>query len=635
MFRKTNYIFLVIIFISSVLAAQDKNIPDYSTTPRKDVPVEYTWKIDDLYSSIDAWQKDKENVKTLAAQVDSKKIGWTDSPQKMLEMFELNDEINLIGSKLFAYASNQSNVDLSNSDYNIMKGELQSIFVELGTKFTFFRDDLLKMKKEKLDEFYKKEPRLEGYRFSIESILLLKDHTLPQDQEKILSLVGLMSSPSQAANYLRDVDMPAPEITLSDGTKVTLNTANYMRYRGSKNAADRTLVMTTFYGNLYKYKNTFAALLDGAMKQQLFYAKARNYKDCLEAKLFGDNIDESVYHTLIKNVHENLEPLQRYLKLRKQMLGLDVMKYNDIYASAVKSIDKKYTYDEAVKLVLQAVKPLGEDYVTNLEKGFNSRWVDIYPNKDKQSGAYSNGVFGVHPFVKMNFSGEYEGVTTLAHELGHSMHSFYANSSQNYSNSQYPIFLAEIASTFNENLLTDYMVKNETDDMFKLYLLDKYLEQVRGTIYRQSLFAEFELEIHKKVEEGKTLTPDYLNKLYLDLTKEFYGNDKGVVQVDDYIQSEWSYIPHFYMNYYVFQYSTGMISSMALSQRVIEGVPGAKEKYLNMLKSGGNDYPMNLLKNAGVDLNQKETYTNAFKRFDNLVSQMEEIFAKLKKEGKI
>ena len=636
MLKKLFISILLFIFISLNLVAQDKIIPDYSTTPRKDVPVELTWKIDDLYPSYEAWQKDKEDLIALASQVDTKKIGWTDSPQKMLEMFEFNDAVFMKGDKLFNYASNQSNVDLSNSQYNVMKGELQSIYVNLGSKFTFFRDDILKMNKDKLNEFFKKEPKLEAYRFSIESILLLKDHILPQDQEKLMSLTGLMTStPSQTANFLRDVDLPSPEITLSNGTKITLNTANYLRYRGTNNASDRTLVMTTFYNNLFNYKNTFAALLDGAMKQQLFFAKARNYKDCLEAKLFSDNINESIYTTLIKNVHENLEPLQRYMKLKKELLGLDVYKYDDIYASAVQSVSKKYTYDEAVNLVLEAVKPLGDDYVTNLKKGFNSRWVDIYPNKDKQSGAYSSGVYGVHPLVKMNFNGDYESVTTLAHELGHSMHSYYSNSNQNYTNSQYPIFLAEIASTFNENLLTEYMVKNEKDDLFKLFLLDKFLDQARGTIYRQALFAEFELEIHKKVEEGKTLTADYLNKLYLDLTKQYYGDDKGIVKVDDYIQSEWSYIPHFYMNYYVFQYSTGMISSMALSQRVLENVPGAREKYLNMLKAGGSDYPMTLLKNAGVDLNEKETYTNAFKRFDNLVAQMEEIVAKLKKEGKL
>jgi oligoendopeptidase F len=636
MTKKISFSLLFIIFTVSALFAQDKSIPDYSTTTRKDIPVEYTWKIEDIYSSYEAWQKDKDDLVALASQVDTKKIGWTESPQKMLDMFMFFDDINIKGSKLFSYAANQSNVDLSNSQYNVMTGELQSIFVNFGSKFTFLRDDILKMNKDKLEEYYKKEPKLETYRFSIESILLLKDHILPQDQEKIMSLVGLMTAtPSQAANFLRDVDLPAPEITLSDGTKVILNTANFLKYRGSKNASDRKLVMTSFFNNLSKFKNTFAALLDGVMKQQLFNAKARNYKDCLQAKLFGDNIDESIYLSLIKNVRENLEPLHRYLKLRKQLLGLDVLKYDDIYASAVQSIDNKYTYDEAANIVLEAVKPLGDDYVQNLRKGFESRWVDIYPNKDKQSGAYSGGVYGVHPFVKMNYNGKYETVATLAHELGHSMHSFYANSNQNYSNSQYPIFLAEIASTFNENLLTDYMIKNEKDDMFKLFLLDKYLEQARGTIYRQTLFAEFELEVHKRVEEGKTLTPDFLNKLYLDLTKQYYGDDKGIMQVDDYIQYEWSYIPHFYKNFYVFQYSTGMISSMALSQRVLENIPGAREKYLGMLKAGGSNYPMVLLKNAGVDLNEKETYTNAFKCFDNLVAQMEELVAKLKKEGKL
>jgi len=311
------------------------------------------------------------------------------------------------------------------------------------------------------------------------------------------------------------------------------------------------------------------------------------------------------------------------------------MRYEDIYASAVKSINKTYTYDEAVNLVLEAVKPLGDEYVSALKNGFNSGWVDIYPNKDKQTGAYSEGVYGVHPFVKMNYDGKYDAVSTLAHELGHSMHSYLSNKTQPFTIAQYPIFLAEIASTFNENLLMDYMLKNEKDDLFKLYILDSYLDQVRGTIYRQTLFAEFELAMHQRVEEGKTLTPDWLNSKYLDLTREYYGDDKGVVEVGDYIQNEWSYIPHFYMNYYVFQYSTGMISSMALSKNVLDNVPDAKEKYLGMLKAGGSDFPLEILKRAGVDLTQETVYKDAFKRFDDLLNEMEKLVVKLKSEGKL
>lgn len=631
-----NIITIIVLFMCIATGfSQEKNIPDYSTTQRKDIPVEFTWKIEDIYATKDDWNADKEEFIKLISAIDEKAKGWTESADKFLDMCDYSESIYLKGEKLYAYASHSSNMELSNPVYQIMLGELQSIYVQLGTKMAFIREDILKMDEKVLNEYFKKQPKLGNYKKDIEDIIRSKNHILPQDQEKIITQTGLFTNTSsKASGFLRDVDMPAPEITLSDGTKILLNTANYSKYRGSKNPQDRTIVMKTFFGNYKKYENTFASLLDGAMKQHLFTAKIRNYKDCLEARLFGDNINEEVYYSLIKNVRENLGPFHRFLKLKKELLGLDKMRYEDIYASAVKSVTKLYTYDEAVNLILDAMKPLGNEYTDALKVGFNSRWVDIYPNKDKQSGAYSSGVYGVHPYVKMNYDGEYDAVSTLAHELGHSMHSYFSNKTQTFSNSQYPTFLAEIASTFNENLLIDYMLKNEKDDLFKLYLIDNYLDQVRGTIYRQSLFAEFELAMHKRVEEGKSLTPDWLNKKYLDLTREYYGHEKGIMEVDDYIQNEWSYIPHFFMNYYVFQYSTGMISSMALSKNVLNNVPEAKEKYLGLLKAGGSDFPLNTLKKAGVDLTQESVYKDAFNRFDELVSEMEKIVAKLKSEGK-
>lgn len=625
-----------LLLITTFIFSQEKKIPDFSQTPRKDIPAEYTWKIEDLCATMDDWKKDKELFSQMVSKVDDIKQGWTESADKMLAVFELADALYLKGERLFSYAGNSSNMDLSDPVYQMMKGELQNIYVQVGTKFSFMREDILKLDDNIMQGYFKAQPKLENFRMNYTEIKRSKDHILPQDEEELLTQTGLfMGVPSQASGLLRDVDMPAKEIALSDGTKVTLNTANFMKYRASKNQLDRTLVMNTFFNNYKQYENTFAALMDGNIKQHFFNAKVRNYKDCLSAKLFSDNIDESVYNSLIKYMHDNLSPLHRFMKLKKELLGLEKMKYEDIYASAVKSIDKTYTYDEAVKLILEAVKPLGDEYVSDLKKGFESRWVDIYPNKGKQNGAYSSGMYGVHPFVKMNYDGKYDAVSTLAHELGHSMHSFLSDKNQTFNNSSYPIFLAEIASTFNENLLMDYMLKNEKDDLFKLYLIDSYLDQVRGTMYRQTLFAEFELAMHKRVEEGKTLTPDWLNKKYLDLTREYYGHDKGVMEVDEYIQNEWSYIPHFYMNYYVFQYSTGIISSMALSKNVLENVPGARDKYLGMLKAGGSDYPMEILKKAGVDLTQEQVYKDAFKRFDDLVNEMEKIVAKLKAEGKL
>ncbi|MCX6150618.1 MAG: oligoendopeptidase F [Ignavibacteriales bacterium] len=626
----------VLLFLSANSIAQDKDIPNYSTTQRKDVPEEYKWKIEDLYPNDEAWQNDKINLTKLILQIEEKSKGWTQSAGKMLEVFQLSDQIILKFQRLYNYAKRQSDMEMSNSTLQVMKGEIQSIQVELGVKLAFINDDLLKMKDGTIDKYLKQEPKLEAYRFSIEQVVRSGKHILPIEQEKLMSLTNLFSSSTaDAATILNDVDKPAPEITLSTGEKVALNYANYFTYRSSKNPEDRALVMHTFWNNHKKYENTLAALFDGGMKQHLFVAKARNFKDCLEAKLFGDNIDEAVYFQLIDAVKKNLSPLHRYLKLKQKLLGLEKIKYEDVYASCVKSVDKFYTFKDAEEILLEALKPLGTEYNSVLKKAFNERWIDIYPNKDKESGAYSEGIYDVHPYIKMNYNGEYDAVSTLAHELGHAVHSYLSAKEQPFSNSNYATFIAEIASTFDENLLMDYMLKNEKDDLFKLYIIDNYLEGARATIYRQALFAEFELDMHKRVEAGKSLTADWLDSLYLDLTRTYYGHNKGVMQVDNFIQSEWGNVPHFFLNFYVFQYSTGLISSMALVQKVLSGEQGALEKYLEMLKAGGSDFPIQLLQKAGVDMTKIEPYNAAFKRFDYLVTEMEVIVERLKKDGRI
>ncbi|HVO77114.1 MAG TPA: M3 family oligoendopeptidase, partial [Candidatus Bathyarchaeia archaeon] len=482
---------LVTLVWGSVIATETgKVIPDFSMKSRSEVPVQYTWRIEDIYPTYEDWQKDKDVVVKLIAQIDEKKKGWTESAQKMADLCELADAIARKGARLFSYASLQSDVDMGNSKYQIMKGELQSIFVQVGVKLAFQQEDLLKMKEETLVSYFKAEPRLAPYRFGIEQTLRERPHILNEDQQQIVSMTGLFANTaSKAANMLNNVDIPAPEVKLADGSTVKLNNAMYNRYRASKEPSDRTTVMRTYWQNRKKYENTFAALFDGQMKQHLFSAQSQHYRNCLEARLDGDNIDTLVYYQLVKSVNDNLGIFQRYLRLKGKLQGLDTMRYEDIYGSAVKSVDKTYTWDEGRSLVLEALKPLGDEYESELRRAFDGRWIDIYPNKDKQGGAYSGGVYGVHPYVKLNFNGHYNEVSTIAHELGHSMHTYYANKTQPFANAGYPTFLAEIASTFNETLLLKHMLKNEKDDLFKLYLLDSYLDAVRGTIFRQTLFA--------------------------------------------------------------------------------------------------------------------------------------------------
>ncbi len=642
MSRKMPLVFapLCAILLLPLLAAgqeskMEKKIPDYSLQDRKEVPVAYTWKIEDLFASEAAWQAQKENMARLITGIDAAAKGWTASPAAMRTLLDRVNDIDLQGSRLMSYASNQGNTDMGSTRFQAMEGEIRTMFVQMNSKLAFMQPDVLALGAEKFAAYLASEPGLGVYRFGIESILREKDHVLPGEQQRIASLTGLFAGvPSRASGMLNDVEAPRTEVTLSDGRKVLLNQAAYQRLRASKNAADRTLVMTSYWENQKKYENTLAILQDGAIKQHLFQAQIHNYPDCLAARLFGEDISPEVYQQLLRQVHAYLPALQRYLSLKQKMLGLPAFRYEDVYASAVQAVDKTYTVDDARKLISESLKPLGREYAAGLRQAFDDRWMDLYPNKGKESGAYSGGVYGVHPYVKLNFNGDYDAVSTMAHELGHAMHSHFSDRTQPYATSGYTTFLAEIASTFNEHLLMHYLLKNEKDDLFKLYVLDNYLDGFRGTLFRQTLFAEFELAMHQRVEAGQTLTADWLDAKYLELTRQYYGHDRGVCQVGDYIQSEWSGIPHFYMNYYVFQYSTGIIASLALSDQVINGGKEEQARYLEFLKAGGSDYPLAILKKAGVDMTRPEPYAAALKRFDRLVGEMETIVARLKKQKK-
>lgn len=634
--KSTIKILLITGLLQFFVSAQETKVPDFSKTKRSEIPVEYTWKNDDIYPNPDAWKKDKEEAMNLIKQIDQKRVGWTESAKNMLDLFQLIERISKIGTKVGAYAANLSDMDLGNSTYKTMQGEIKPVFVELGSKLAFQNADILKMKKETLDQYYKQEPALKQYKFQIDGILRVKAHVLPEDQEKISSLTSLFSGTSaEAANNLNNVDIPAPDITLSTGEKITLNTTTYQMRRASKDPNDRMLVSKTYWDNRRQFEKTLAILFNGSVQSDLFSAKVYNYNTCLEATLDANNIDTSVYIQLIKTIKNNLSPLHKLSLIKKQLLGLDKFKYEDFFASAVKKIDRTYTYDEAKDLVLKSLQPLGNDYVNVLKTAFANRWIDIYPNMGKQYGAYSRSVYSIHPFVKMNFTGKYDDVSTLAHELGHSMHSYLSEQTQTYNDAGYPIFLAEIASTFNENLLIQYMLKNEKDDMFKLYLLDGYLDRIRSTIYRQTMFAEFELAMHSRVESGNALTADWLDEKYLDLSRGYYGHSKGVVEVNDYFKNEWSGVPHFFRNFYVYQYSTGMIASLALSNYVLNGGEKELQRYLNFLKSGGSNYPLEILKTAGVDMTTEKPFNDAMQMFNQLVDEFDTLVKKLKVEGKI
>ncbi|MGE5343076.1 MAG: oligoendopeptidase F [Candidatus Omnitrophota bacterium] len=636
-------ILMVVLFTLTALvplvaqtATDDKGdkVPNYSSTPRKDIPVECTWNVADIYKSMDEWKNEKALLLKQLDQLLALAPSWTADAQKMLQFLDLQGDIYKKVMNLSVFGNLQYDTELSNQAYQNMKGEMKGILVRLGSEFSFMPTDILKLGKEKFDQYVKAEPRLKPYVFSIEKVLRTASHVLPSDQEKIASLAGLITDvPELASGILNNMEIPCPEITLSDGSKVMLNYANLARIRVSKNRADRDLANKMYWENFSKFQNTFATLLDGAMKSHLFFAQTHKYKDCLEARLFDDNLDPTVYHTLIESVRKNIDPFHRYLKLKKELLGLDVLRYPDIYASSAPGVNKVFTYDEAQNIILRMTSILGPEYTAGVKQAFDKRWIDRYTNLNKQKGAYSSDAYGVHPFILLNFDGQYETVSTLAHEMGHAMHSYLAYKNQHFVNANYSTFLAEIASMFNEHLLVDYMLKHETDDLFKLFILDSYMQRVKGSIYRQSQFSEYELAMHRQVEAGKSLTAEWLNQTYLDLARFYYGQDKGITDVNDYIKYEWGSIPHFFMNYYVYTYSTGMIISAALADSVITGGPAEREKYLNILRSGGSRYTADTLALAGVDIMTEKPYVTAFKRFGEYVTEMEKIVQRLKAKG--
>jgi oligoendopeptidase F len=620
------------------ITGNKKKIPDFSQVDRDRVPEKYTWQMEDIYANLEAWEKDKAR---LFEMMDKDKINelakdWTRSPQKMFQLMNHISEIEKKEEEVYGYPRFFSDTDMGNSTWQAMKGEVYTAIVNFQSTLAFIKPDILKLGRKTIEEYMTVDPRLQVYKMDFDSILRKKKHILPTDRERLLAQTELFSgAPGKAAGMLNDVDIPPPQVTLTDGKKIRLNQANYVRFREAKIRRDRVKVMRTFWKHHAKFRNTHAALLDGAVKNYFFKAEARRYKSCLEAALYPDNISTKVYYTLIETVKENLAPLHRYLKLKARLLDLKKLSYDDIYTSSVPAVEKEFTIEEAIDIVLQALQPLGQEYTNILEKGLNSRWMDIYPNKSKRSGAYSSGsLYDVHPFVLMNYNGTFNHVSTLAHEFGHALHSWFSNKTQPFPTAHYPIFLAEIASTFNETLLVYYMLKTETDDLLKLYILDQYLDEFRATLFRQTLFAEFELNFHQEVEKGQTLTPDWLDCRYLELTRQYYGHKKDIVMVHKHIRNEWSNVPHFYRNFYVYQYSTGIVAATTLAEMVVRGSQTQRQGYLNFLKSGGSKYPLDTLKETGVDLTTPHPIRVAVQRFDEVVSEMETILEKLEKRKK-
>lgn len=597
---------------------------------RNDIPDKYKWNLTDIYKTDADWRTTKDNLTLRLADVPKYKGTLTRSAKDLLAYLEFNSKVMKEASKLYLYANLNADLDTRDMKYSGMKQEMMKLFSDFGAAAAFVEPEILTADWKVIDEYIKSEPKLEVYRMSLGNMFRSKAHTLGEGEEKLLAMSAMVSgSAASIYNTFSDGEMPAPEATLSNGDKIVVTKAVYNRYRASANRQDREIVFKAFWDNYAKFQASYGEMLSGNVQSHIFEAKARNFGSSLEAALYPNNIPVAVYHGLIDNVNKNLAAFHRYLALKKRMMGVDTLKYLDLYAPVVKDIDMQYPYDKAALIVPEALKPLGPDYVAIINKALSERWIDVYPTTGKQSGAYSEGAYyDGHPYIKLNYTDLYEDMSTMAHELGHTMQSYLSNKTQPYPLADYPIFVAEVASTFNEVLLFNYMLNKETNDDVRLSLLMGWLDRFKGTLFRQTQFAEFELKIHEAAEKGMPLTGESLSKMYMDIVKAYYGDDKGICKVDDYINMEWAFIPHFYYNFYVYQYSTSFTASISLAEKVMSGDPKALKNYIQFLSAGGSDYPIELLKKAGVDMTTSEPFDNAIASMNKVMDEIEEILAK-------
>ena len=593
----------------------EKRIPK-----RSEIAPEYTWALEDIYPTDKAWKADLEKLKTMPEKIQEYKGKLGESGEKLLGLLTLSDELSVLCDSLVNYAQRKSDEDTANSVYQAMIGQMMNVYVEINSAMSFETPEIVAIPEEALEGFYKEVPELELYRRHLTKIRKEKEHILSEKEERIIALAGEMAqAPENVYSMFADADLKFPDAVDKDGSKHQLTHGSYIPLMHSTDRVLRKSAFEQLYHTYGNFKNTCASTLSAQVKTLHFYSKARGYSSTLEASLSGTEVPVEVYHNLIKAVHENMHYMYDYVKLRKKLMGLDELHMYDLYTPIVADADMKISFEEAKETVLKALEPMGEEYLAIMREGFEKRWIDVYENEGKASGAYSAGA-RVHPYVLLNHKDTLNCMFTLAHEMGHAIHSYLSNKTQPVVYSDYVIFVAEVASTCNEALLMEYLLKNTQDRNQKAYLINYFLEQFRTTLYRQTMFAEFELKINEQVSQGETLTAEGLNALYHQLNVEYFGAD---VVIDDEIDLEWARIPHFYYDYYVYQYATGYAAAIALSRRILsEGEPAVKD-YLEFLSGGCSKDPISLLRGAGVDMATPQPVSEALKLFGELIEEMD------------
>lgn len=591
---------------------------------RCEIEDKYKWDLTKIYKDEKEWQKDFDDVKEKILKVLEYKDSFLSNGKKLYEYLKYDEEVSRKLEKIYYYAHLNYDADTLDEKYKVMTNKVSDLFTKYNELSSFVVPEILKLDEEKLNTFYKDEEKLEDYRFSIENIYRFKNHTLDEEKEKMLSnLSKCLSNPEETYEALTDSDFEYDYITDEKGNKVKFNESNYSLFIKSKDRSVRKRAFEMLHNKYKKYIRTITSTYKGEVENNVVLAKIRNYDSAISASLYSDNVPVDIYNNLIKVVNDNMNVLYDYYDLKKEILSLDRLHMYDTYVEIINKIDKKYSFDEAKEIVIDALSVLGDKYVKNLKKAFDEKWIDIYHSKGKRSGAYSSGNFDVNPYVLLNFEGTLNDVSTLAHELGHSMHTYLSCKNNPYQYSSYEIFVAEVASTVNELLLANYMLKNSKNKDEKLAIINHILDLYKATLYRQTMFAEFEKETHKLREKGEVLTSELLSNTYYNLVKKYFGPN---VLCDDLIRYEWARIPHFYYNFYVYKYATGISAASYIVDGILNNKEGALENYINFLKTGGSMYPLDELKIAGVNLNSKSVILSAIKTFEKYLKEFKDIY---------
>ena len=590
---------------------------------REEIDVKDTWDLTKIYKNIDEFEKELNSIDKLVDDVVSFKGKIMESSESLYNFYVAYEKMDRTLTKLFIYASLNRDADTTNSKYQALQMRVMKKNEDISALTSFISSEMLSVDYDLVLSYIKENKKLEEYAFDLEKMFRYKEHTLSEAEEAIITLAtNAFGTGSDAFNYIDNTDINLGEIKDSEGNLVKLTNSNYIKYMNSKDRNVRIDAFTHMYKYFEGLKNTVSACLKGNIKENFFLSRVKKYSSPLEASLYSDNIDISVYRNLIEVVHDNMNLMYDYMALRKKVLQLDELHMYDIYMDLVRIDNDDIPFEKGKEIVFNALKPLGDTYINDLKKAFDERWIDIYPNKGKKSGAYSWGSYDTYPYLLLNYNNTTDSVVTMAHELGHSMHSYYSDKNQNYFTSQYSIFLAEIASTVNEVLLNDYMYKNAKDNKEKAFYLTEMLDKIRTTIYRQTMFAEFEMIMHDKEDKGIPLTEEEFSNTYYNLNKLYYGDN---VVSDDLIRYEWARIPHFYTSFYVYKYATGLSAALAIATDILNEKEGARDKYLEFLSSGSSDYPLNILKKVGVDMTTKEPIEKALNVFKDKLEELKKL----------